>query len=176
MNKINKCIRRQLSRKRILSGGVLRNHPYVHKGHTIYYNSEPNIHLDPKTILIYGGREKGKYPCFILIIKNGLAILQGVKRGDDCFTDGFDNTKDIVIAAFSLAKSMGCTAFQLTDNSTKTCNSHTFTLSDMYFVTTGQTWYESILQVKIQDYSDSQMESFRKIVKTAKWADTHGYF
>lgn len=175
MNKLNNGIRRQNTRKIIQSGGVHRNHPYVHKGHTIYYNSRPNVDGDPETIYINGGRSKGKYPCFTLIIKAESATLQGVQSGGNCFADGYDNTKEMVIAAFSLAKSKGCTVFELTDNSTKTCHSHKFKLADMYFMTTGRTWYESILSVKIKDYSESVMDGFREKVRSSTWSDVSAY-
>lgn len=175
MDKLNKGVRRPYTCKRLQSGGVQRNNPFIYNGHTIYYNSHPNDDGDPETIFINAGRGKGKNPCFNLAIKDGVATLQSLDRGDDCFADGFDNSRDLVLAAFSLAKRMGCTAFQLSDNSTKSCHSYKFTLSDMYFVTTGRTWYESILQVKIQKYTESKMDSFRKIVRTAKWADVSYY-
>lgn len=79
------------------------------------------------------------------------------------------------MAAFSLAKTMGCTIFQLADNSTKTCHSHKFTLSNMYFVTTGQTWYESILSVKTITYTESEMKAFRERAQTSTWNDVYTY-
>lgn len=175
MNKLNKGFRHPNCSIAVQSGGVHRNHQYVHKGHTIYYNSEQNINLDPETILINGGREKGKYPCFTLIIKHGLATLQGVQKGADCFTDGYDNTKEMVLAALSLARSKGCTVFQLADNSTKSCYSHKFALSDMYFVTTGQTWYESILPIKSRKHAEADMRAFREKVRSSTWSDVSAY-
>lgn len=175
MNNLNKFIRQSHSSKKRHLGGVQRNYPYTYNGHTIYYNSRPNDDGDPETIFINAGRGKSKNPCFNLALKDGVATLQSLDRGDDCFTDGFDNSRDLVMAAFSLAKRMGCTAFQLTDNSSKTCHSSKFTLSDMYFVTTGRTWYESILSVKIQDYSEYEMNAFREKVRTSKWADVYTY-
>jgi len=175
MNNLNKCIRQPHYPKKGQLGGVQRNHPYTYNGHTIYYNSRPNNDGDPETIFINAGHGKGQNPCFNLALKDGAATLQSLDKGADCFEDGFDNTKEMVMAAFSLAKSKGCTVFQLTDNSTKTCHSYKFTLSDMYFVTTGRTWYESILSVKIKDYSEFEMSAFREKVRTSTWADVSAY-
>ena len=175
MNTLNKCLRRTYTRKARQLGGVHRNHPYVHKGHTIYYNTAPNVHGDPETIFINAGRGKGQKPCFNLAMKDGVATLQSLDKATDCFDDDFDNSRELVIAAFSLAKSKGCTAFQLTDNSTKTCNSYKFTLSDMYFVTTGRTWYESILPVNSTKYNEADMTSFRERVRSSTWTDVSAY-
>jgi hypothetical protein len=175
MNKLNKCIRRLHRRYTLKSGGVHRNHPYVHKGHTIYYNTAPNVHGDPETIFINAGRGKGQKPCFNLAMKDGVATLQSLDKATNCFDDDFDNSRELVIAAFSLAKSKGCTAFQLTDNSTKTCHSYKFTLSDMYFVTTGRTWYESILSVKSTKYNEADMIDLRERVRNSTWADISVY-
>lgn len=175
MNNLNKCVRRIHRRYTLKSGGVRRNHPYVHKGRTIYYNTAPNVHGDPETIFINAGRGKGKNPCFNLAMKDGVATLQSLDKATDCFDDDFDNSRELVMAAFSLAKSKGCTAFQLTDNSTKTCHSYKFTLSDMYFVTSGWTWYESILSVKPTIYNEADMMDFRERVRNSTWADISAY-
>lgn len=172
---MNKGVRCLYTRKMIQSGGIRRKYPYVYNGHTIYYNSRPNTNGDPATIFINAGRGKGKQPCFNLALKDGIATLQSLDRGADCFDDDFDNTRELVMAAFSLAKTMGCTIFQLADNSTKTCHSHKFTLSNMYFVTTGQTWYESILSVKTITYTESEMKAFRERVQTSTWSDVSAY-
>lgn len=178
MNKLERDIRRFYASENGLlfqNAGGNRKFSYNYKGHTIYYNSEPNINGDPATIIINGGRDAGRRPCFKLTLKDKTATLQTLDRGDDCFVDRFDNSKELVMAAFQIAKSKGATSFELSDNSFKSCPPYKFRLSDMYFVTTGQTWYESILPLKIKSYSESKLNSYREIAKNTTWAYMSSY-
>ena len=173
MNKLQRDIRRFFYINRH-SGGS-RQHELSYNGHKIYYNTSTNIHGDKHTVIIDGGRDAGRRPCFQMTMTNKVAVLQSLERGDDCFVDRHDNTRNLVEAAFQLAKSQGCVRFELTDNSYKSCVPHRFNLADVSFLTTGQTWYESILPIKILKRDESEIAELRRRASVLKWVDVYTY-
>ena len=178
MDKLNRDIRRFYYINRFnfkIQGGATREHEVIYKGHKIYYNNSPNINGNVDTIFIDGGRDAGRRPCFHMGIKDNIASLDSIERGSDCFVDRHNNTRDLVELAFQIAKDKGCNKFQLTDNSYISCKSGSFHLSDVYFLTKGMTWYESILPIKIAGLDDSIMTEYRNRVKTMKWKTVSDY-
>ena len=178
MNKLNRDIRYFYfinSYDMNQHGGGDRQHEIVYRGHKIYYNSSSNIYGDVNTIIIDGGRDAGRRPCFQMILKNKVALLQSIERGTDCFVDRHDNSRDLVLVAFQIAKEKGYSIFELTDNSFKQCPPYRFSLSDVYFLTTGRTWYESILPIKIQHRDESEIIELRKRAHTIKWKTVADY-
>lgn len=157
------------------AGGKRRDNEVIYKGHKIHYNISPNIYGDINTLLINGGRDAGRHPCFHMTMKTGVATLQTIERGADCFVDRHNNTKEMVEIAFQIAKTKGCNKFQLTDNSYISCKFGQFHLSEVYFITKGQTWYESILPIKISGRDDSEMDTYRRRAKTMKWKTVADY-
>lgn len=148
--------------------------------HKIKYREYMNN--DEKTIFFIAA---GKRPCFVLTILENSATLQSLERGNDCFVEFNEKSKDLVIAAYKLAVEKGATSFTLTDNSYIYCNRENKSnsnnntnnktnkkskhrlinekvhLSDLSFLTTGKTWYESILPFKpieIYDIENSRLK------------------
>lgn len=156
-------------RKKPQVGGVGRQE-IIYNGHKIYYTSYQNEFDDDNTIFINGGRDSGRRLCFILSIKDKIVTLQSLERGPDCFVDRHDNSGDLVSVAFQIAKEKGCTEFELTDNSIRSCPPNRFHLADVYFLTTGKTWYESILPIKIKSWDKAKLDRYRQIVSKTKWA------
>ena len=117
------------------------------KGGTIHYVGTHPIHIrevkDGKYLFIHGGPTR---PCFTveLFPNQRHAILQGIQRGTTCFADNHPESRDLVRAAAAVARQRGMLTMELTDNSKLLCPQRV-TLSDLSFLTTGQTWYESIL-------------------------------
>jgi hypothetical protein len=146
-----------------------------YKGHKIYYRAKSNNYGDKDTIFYGAGRNAGRHPCFVLSIKDKEAVLQSLERGVDCFVDRHNNSKDLVMVAFQLAKEKGCTKLELTDNSTIQCPPYRFSLADVYFLTTGQTWYESIIPITCKKYNNSKLSNYRQLVKNNKWSDISKY-
>jgi hypothetical protein len=101
--------------------------------------------------VIHGGLSHvpGKSPCFILFIDNdGHAELFSLKNFLYCSMDPNAPPKMLVKAALTLAKRGGAQRIKLTDNSSKYLDNDSdkrFILSDMYFLTEGLTWYQSII-------------------------------
>jgi hypothetical protein len=157
------------------AGGKHRDNEVIYKGHKMYYNISPNTYGDINTLIINGGRDAGRRPCFHMTMTDKVATLISLERGTDCFVDRHNNTRDTVELAFLIAKERGCTVFQLTDNSFIQCKDGLFHLADVYFISTGQTWYESILPIKINKYDDAQMTHLRNIAMTNKWAPISKY-
>ena len=152
-----------------------RANEIMYNGHKIYYNSYENPYGNNHILIIDGGRDSGRRPCFTLTIENNLAILQSLERGDDCFIDRHNKTKDLVHVAFQIAKQNGCTEFELTDNAILRCPPYKFNLSDIYFLTTGQTWYESIIPITIKSLLPSQILEYRNRAKKNKWSTISKY-
>ena len=156
-------------------GGKRRYHKLMYNGHIIYYNSYQNEYGDKNTVVFNGGRDAGRRPCFSMTIENNTAILQSLERGKDCFEDKHDRSKDLVHVAFQIAKENGCTSLELTDNSSVRCPPYRFHLSNQYFLTTGQTWYESILPISIKEFSESEMATYRNRAKKNNWITISKY-
>lgn len=116
---------------------------------------------------LLGGRTEGKRPCFILITSpDGTGVLHGLEQGNDCSMDYGATTKQTLIAAVNLAKQRGLTELHLTDNSTKHVP-YRFRVSNVSFLTTGQTWYESVLPIHTDHMED--IERWRHQVRTNTW-------
>jgi hypothetical protein len=150
-------------------------HEFVYNGHKIYYDTSISKYNIGRTIVIDGGRDAGRRPCFQLTILNKSATLQSLERGTDCFVDRHDNTRDLVLTAFHLAKQKGSKVFELVDNSFKSCPPYKFCLSDVYFLTHGQTWYESILPIKIKSRDESELNVLRTRAQTTTWSSVATY-
>lgn len=122
-------------------------------------------------VTIIGGRVPSKRPCFILLFDTTTAILQSIESGYDCSLDQGATSKHTVLAVAHLAKERGATRLMFTDNSTKYIAEDTyFRLSNMYFLTTGKTWYESILPCQLVVPHDAvKIEKWRQRVITNTW-------
>ena len=174
MNKLNRDITLFLINKGYhisQVGGTRRKYELIYNGHKIYYDT----YKDGDTIVYYGGREVRDRPCFSLHIIGKLAILESIERGADCFIDKHESSKDVVLSAFQIAKNKGCKTFELVDNSYKVCYDTRFNLSDVYFLTHGQTWYESILPIKIKSKDESTLSEYRQKALTTKWQTISNY-
>ena len=121
--------------------------------------------------VIFAGRDRKKRACFSLkIYKTGEAILESVDRRKNCFIDDHANSKDLVKAAFQIAKNKGAKRLELTDNSFIQCPEK-ISLADLYFLTTGKTWYESIIPLKCG--KQVMVDKFRELVKTNSWSSVY---
>ncbi len=144
-------------------------------------NYERNIGDDRVRFYFSPGRTTSDM-CFVLSIDpTGKAELKSLEQSDDCAVKpeeigehvGIGTGKKLLLAAYNLAVKKGATSFTFSDNSKKEVNSGVeFTLSDMYFLTKGVTWYESIIPgLRPTDKYYHVIEEYRKIVKTNTWAD-----
>ena len=110
-------------------------------------------------------------PSFSLkIYKTGEAILESINRRKTCFIDDHANSKDLVMMAFQLAKKKGVKTLEISDNSFIQCPEKIY-LTDLYFLTTGKTWYESIIPLKCGD--QVLLDKFRELVKTNSWSSLY---
>jgi hypothetical protein len=150
--------------------GLFPKLEWTQRGGAIIYVKTHPIHIrevkDGETLYIHGGPKR---PCFELqLIRNEKhSILQGVQGRQDCFTDLHTDSRDILRAAIKVAKDHGILTMEFTDNSTIRCPER-LTLSDLSFLTTGQTWYESVIpNLSVTDMPI--IEVFRKRVLTNTW-------
>ena len=124
---------------------------------------------------VFGGSRLSNRPCFILSFDNEDAILQSVESGIGCSLDEGATTKHTVLAAAQLAKERGAKTLIFTDNSTKHLpDGRYFRLSNMYFLTTGKTWYQSILPCTLASPQDEQKYTiWKKRAETNTWSDIY---
>ena len=128
---------------------------------------------DSDTISIHAGMPRRKSECFLLLLEpDQTASLQSMKQSPDCsLTDGA-TSHNLVHAAFALAKEKGAHRIFLTDEATKHLpNGKHFRLSDMYFLATGQTWYEHVAAVKPVAADEATIQRWRERVLTNRWND-----
>jgi hypothetical protein len=169
----------QEERKINMKGGVIKR---VRVGQ---HNIEYDLHINAsgwgkkKTLdlmAISTSKANNKQPCFIMkITPGGDSSLTSISRGFTCFLDNKDDTTGIVLAALEIAKLNGAVTFEFTDNSTKSVDGRKIKLSDLSFLTTGQTWYERVLpNIHPVDKSVREMlEIHRNTVQKNKWIDVY---
>jgi hypothetical protein len=131
-------------------------------GHDIQYRE----HMDGKTLVINGGSTS---PCFVLMLDIAAkeAVLQTLYKYENCFDDGYQDGRALVKAAYQLAKKYGIERLTLTDYSYIECPQKIF-LADLSFLTTGQTWYESILPGLVCKNCIA-LEEYRNKVRSNTW-------
>lgn len=138
--------------------------------HVINYREYKNPDNGTDTV-IFAGRHRNKRPCFSLRIhKTGEAVLESVDRRKDCFVDDHDNSKDLVKAAFHLAKNKGAKSLEISDNSFIQCPEKV-SLGDLSFLTIGKTWYETIIPIKSNKLA--LIDKFRELVKSNTWSSVY---
>ena len=138
-------------------------------GHRYYYkDSRSGV-----SYTILAGRRAGKRPCIILFYNSRTreADLQTIERGEDCSLEAGAPTSKTVIAAVELARKYGARRLVLTDNASKDVGPDaSFTVSDMYMLTTGKSWYESIIE-GLRAKNATTVNEWRKRVFTNTWND-----
>jgi len=146
-------------------GGIV-----TYNGHRIHVRET----IDKKKHLIFvsAGRLEGKRPCFMMELDTSsrTGTLISLERGRTCFIDVHESSKDLVRVAVTIAKQHGIHEIEFTDNSTIQCP-HKIHLSDLSFLTTGKTWYESILPLEYM--SNSPIEDYRRHVLSNSWNDVY---
>lgn len=141
---------------------------FNYNSHRIKYKENINA-ADNVDILIFGGYKSPSRFCFLVSIPpSGIAQLQILRRGSDCFLDAHESSKDVVRAAVKIAKEKGAKVLELVDESYINCPQY-IDLPDLSMLTTGKTWYESILPFRPLD--PEYVEPFRKKLLTNKWID-----
>jgi hypothetical protein len=169
----------QEGRKINMTGGVIER---VRVGaHNIEYDLRVNSSGDEGNntidlMAISTSKANNKQPCFIMkITPGGPSSLTSISRGISCFLDKKDDSTGIVLAALEIAKLKGAKTFEFTDNSSKLVDGRKIRLSELSFLTTGQTWYERILpSLRLVDNSEREvLEIDRNRVKKNKWIDVY---
>lgn len=138
--------------------------------HKLKYTLKVHTFLD-KSIEILVISFVNNTPCFRLSITpgdNSVACLLSLDK--ECFLDNYDNSRDLVKAAYIIAKNKGAKTLKITDNSTIYCPDKVY-LSNLSFLTTGKTWYESILDVYPAEDENNELATMRKRAFENKWID-----
>lgn len=124
-------------------------------------------------IVIHGGRKKGATECFLLFIDpDKRATLQSLKQSADCALDVGATGRHMVEAALKLVREHGSTRLELDDGSYKRFPSgKSFHLSNVYFITMGKTWYETLIPGLRPITDGEKIETWRRRVLTNRWID-----
>ena len=152
-----------------------KQHGVIHiDGHPIKYREDTT----GRVVEIFAGVEPHA-PCFVLDLdlEDKTALLQNVYKRKNCFEDGHNNSSDTVRAAYKLARERGMRLLYFRDLSYINCPLRNesarqritteISLVDLSFLTTGKTWYESILPVTCVNCVD--LELYRQKVHTNTW-------
>ena len=126
-----------------------------------------------RTVVIRGGRSGRQTECFLVFLEpDGTAELHGLKQAPDCaLTEGATGAT-MVAAALQIARKAKAKSLSLTDLSGKdTATGKKFRLPDMYFLTTGQTWYESLIPGLVPIENVAMIAEWRDRVRTNTWDD-----
>lgn len=125
------------------------------------------------TVVFRGGRKAGREECFLLLLeRDGTAVLQWLKSSADCALDPGGTGRSMVAAALNLARKRGAKEIRLMDDSKKrTASDKSFRLSNVYFLTTGQTWYESVIPGLHPTEKEELVEELRRSVLSNTWDD-----
>lgn len=120
-----------------------------HGGGRVFVNGHPFNYresVDGNSLTILGGNQTRYTPCFALSLNNEtrVAWLQSIEKHQLCFVDNHADSRDVVRAAYLIAQERGMHTFGFTDLSYINCPMKVC-LSNLSFLTTGKTWYESIL-------------------------------
>lgn len=124
---------------------------------------------DPHTLVFNGGL-RDKRPCFALHVypETKRAVLVSLETSSTCSLDpDAETVKTAGRAAFALAASLGVTEITLSDTAKKIIpgGGGEFIVSNMEFLTRGQSWYETFLPVK----PEKNIAKYRKRALTNTW-------
>ena len=160
-------------------GHILKHESLQRGGEIITGN---NIKYDYRTernyngvMIIRGGRKKGNPECFLLLLnRDNTATLQSLTQAADCSLDSRGTGRSMVNAVLSLARQRGAVSISLMDDSKKKLtNGKVFRLSNMYFLTMGKTWYESIIPGLQPQEKETLIKQWRHRAMTNSWADVY---
>lgn len=115
---------------------------------------------------------RGSEYYFLVFYNNATAKLFGIRRHKNRFLEGDAATENMVKAALRIAKERGISQVHIDDDVKKRLdNDSYFYLSDMHFLTTGYTWYESLnIGIYPRDIMKKSLELYRDRVRTNTWA------
>ena len=124
------------------------------------FNYNYSEDYDAGAYTIYAGRprrkteslltQSGSHPIgsaeslLLFVTKDKVAELHSMRQSKDCALQDNATSHNLLHAALTLAKEKGATRIELTDVANKRLPyDRSFRLSNMYFLTTGRTWYET---------------------------------
>ena len=142
------------------------------EGHPIEFMTEAS----GNTMLILAGNNPSTSPCFALelYMDQKTATLQTLERRPACFIDGHPDSRNLVRAAYIIAQKRGIRSMTFTDYSHINCPAKV-QLANLSFLTTGSTWYESILPITCSSPICNNLDRYRTLAHTNSWRQVgHG--
>lgn len=135
------------------------------------FNYNYDQDYDAGIYTIYGARPRLKRECFLLFVNDDkTAELHSMRHSKDCALQDNASSHNLLHAALTLAKEKGATRIELTD----VANKHlpydkSFRLSNMYFLATGRTWYETYGGFRPVAADEDDVARWRKRALTNRW-------
>jgi hypothetical protein len=149
-------------------GGGIKSQGIV-SANGFQYNYDQDYEAGVYTI--YGGRPRRKTECFLLFVnKDKTAELHSMRHSADCALQDNANSRNLLHAALALAKERGAHRIELTDVANKhLLSGKSFRLSNMYFLTTGRTWFETYGGFRPIATDERDVSGWRQQVLTNRW-------
>jgi hypothetical protein len=176
MDKIIRHIRSYLQfegcgRKEIDAGEATRQE-VIYNDHKIYYSTFMNPYGDELTIFYSSRSDAERCHSMVFKIREGKATLLPLRRffDKDGIIDLIEQSKDVTLAAFNYAKQRNGCDFILEDYFKAQTNGHTYNINDVYFICTGQTWFDSFLSIKFYNSNEGWFDDCRENVMKNKWS------
>ena len=123
--------------------------------------------------VVYFG-EKTPECALLLIEKNHTGyygVLQGIRKGADCYRSSYATTKELLHAIWNLAYIKELQYIEFSDTTKLLCSDgEKISLVDMYFITHGKTWYETVWPISP---TNPNINRYRTIISTKKWKDVY---
>ena len=176
MDKLNRDIRFFLfingcKHEQIVEGNEGRKE-VIYNDHKVFYSKYMNPYGDELTIFYSSREDAARCHSIVFKIREGVASLISLKRDNkDNIIDLNEQSKEVIQVAFEYAKEQRGRDFVLDDDFYMYFNEYRYCLSDLHFICTGKTWFESVLSIKprynhVKDYSWERAN----VIKNA-WAD-----
>lgn len=144
----------------------------IYNDHKVLYNHFLATWGDHFTVFYSSREDACRCHSIVLKVRDGAATLISLKRDNgDNIIDLNEPSKDVVQAAFQYAQKKRGTDFILEDEFYMYYNSTRYCLSELYFLCTGTTWFESFLPIKMRHDRGVCIERKRVAVRKNKWSD-----
>jgi hypothetical protein len=173
--RLNEFERLLIARRRALDlpsrfsqwGGVRRQGIVSANG--FQYNYDEDYEAEAYTI--HAARPRRKTECFLLFVnKDKTAELHSMRHSKDCSLQDNASSQNLLHAAVALAKDKGATRIELTDVANKHLPyNKSFRLSNMYFLTSGRTWFETHGGFQPIAADKKDVDQWRHQALTTRW-------
>ena len=154
-----------------VGAGLNNTKEVIYNDHKVLYNHFLATWGDHFTVFYSSREDACRCHSIVFKVSDGVATLISLKRDNsDNIIDLNEPSKDVIQVAFQYAQKKRGTDFILEDEFYMYYNSTRYCLSELYFLCTGTTWFESFLPIKMHNHKPC-IERRRIAVRKNKWSD-----